>query len=663
MNIVLQFLLHYGVIVLFAGVFAQQLGLPAPGGTLLLGAGTLCSTGHMSLFAAILASLLACLIADGCWYQVGRLRGSKQTKRLQPSKSRLADYVQNHAAHFGRHGYVALLLSKFVPGPNMVSMLAGRAGIARPRMVVLDTLASTAWICGYIAVGYEFSTQLQRVADMSAHFAGVLLLLAVTSVVVISVIKFVRRQCVNRPRHAALALSGVLLLSNAAAIAQSNSISSLSLSSPLQRSIPSGAASGDVMRLTLSDALKMSLKYNLGGVESGENARIARGQRLVALSKLLPDVSVGVTENVNQTSMSTLGIKLPGVPSVVGPYSYSSAGVDFKQTLFSVESIQRLRAARSSEQAAQLSYQDTLDVLTLTVGNAYLQVLEASARIDAEEAQVRNAQALYDHARAEYEAGSAPRIDATRTEVQLHSEQYNLSVARNDLAIAKLQLARAIGLPLDQAFELADDLPYADLHPETLEDALKIAQHGRKDLREAEENVKAAGLSLSATKAERYPVLQANGGYADVGTTFGHSHGTFNFNAGVKMEVFTGGKIKGEIAQAEASVRMRKAQAQDMVGEIDYEVRAAFLNLNAAKEQVEVGRLNVDLANENLSRSKDRFTSGVTDSVEVVQSEQALASANNQYIASVYNHNLAKLAIARALGVARVGYSEYLGEK
>ena len=196
-----------------------------------------------------------------------------------------------------------------------------------------------------------------------------------------------------------------------------------------------------------------------------------------------------------------------------------------------------------------------------------------------------------------------------------------------------------------------------------MEDALKIAQHGRKDLREAEENVKAAGLSLSATKAERYPVLQANGGYADVGTTFGHSHGTFNFNAGVKMEVFTGGKIKGEIAQAEASVRTRKAQAQDMVGEIDYEVRAAFLNLNAAKEQVEVGRLNVDLANENLSRSKDRFTSGVTDSVEVVQSEQALASANNQYIASVYNHNLAKLAIARALGVARSGYSEYLGEK
>jgi len=545
----------------------------------------------------------------------------------------------------------------------MVSMLAGRAGIARPRMVLLDALASTAWICGYIAVGYECSKQLQRVADMSAHFGGILLLVVLTSVVVIGVVKLVRRQRINSPRRAALALSSVLLLSNAAAIAQSGGISSLSLSSPLQRSVPGGTASGDVMRLTLSDALKMSLQYNLGGVESGENARIARGQRLVALSKLLPDVSFGVSENVNQTSMSTLGIKLPEIPSVVGPYSYSSAGIDFKQTLFSVESIQRLRAARSSEQAAQLSYQDTLDVLTLTVGNAYLQVLEASARIDAEDAQVRNAQALYDHARAEYEAGSAPRIDATRTEVQLHSEQYNLSVARNDLAIAKLQLARAIGLPLDQAFELADNLPYADLHPTTMEDALKIAQHGRKDLREAEENVKAAGLSLSATKAERYPVLQANGGYADVGTTFGHSHGTFNFNAGVKMEVFTGGKIKGEIAQAEASVRTRKAQAQDMVGEIDYEVRAAFLNLNAAKEQVEVGRLNVDLANENLSRSKDRFTSGVTDSVEVVQSEQALASANNQYIASVYNHNLAKLAIARALGVARSGYSEYLGEK
>ena len=129
------------------------------------------------------------------------------------------------------------------------------------------------------------------------------------------------------------------------------------------------------------------------------------------------------------------------------------------------------------------------------------------------------------------------------------------------------------------------------------------------------------------------------------------------------MPIFTGGRIKGDITQAEAQLRQRKAEAENLRGQVDYDVRTAFLNLNAAKEQVDVAQRNVELANESLARSKDRFTSGVTDSVEVVQAEQALASANDQYITSLYNHNFAKLSLARALGVARTSYSQYLGGK
>ena len=128
-------------------------------------------------------------------------------------------------------------------------------------------------------------------------------------------------------------------------------------------------------------------------------------------------------------------------------------------------------------------------------------------------------------------------------------------------------------------------------------------------------------------------------------------------------KVFTGGRIKGDITQAEATLRQRKAEAENLRGQIDYDVRTAYLNLNAAKEQVDVARRNVELANDNLARSKDRFSSGVTDSVEVVQAEQSLASANDQYITSLYNHNLAKLSLARALGVARTSYNQYLAGK
>src|SRR5229473_230261 len=448
-----------------------------------------------------------------------------------------------------------------------------------------------------------------------------------------------------------------ILIGGTTAIAQNTAITG---------SVSSGPASDELVQLTLRDAIKMALRYNLGAIESGQNAQIARGQRLLALSNLLPQVSAGASENVQQVNLATFGFnkfKIAGIPNVVGPFSYSSVDGSVSQTLFSFESIQRFRSARTAEQAAQLNYQDILDVVTLTVGNAYLQIIENSSRIRAQEAQVQNARALYDRAVDQVQAGTAPRIDATRTEVQLHTEEYNLSIARNNFAVAKLALARAIGLPLGQTFEIADQLPYADIAPLTTAEALDIAYKARSDFRSALNSQKSAAQTLSAAKGERYPTVAVNGDYGDIGPTFGHSHGDFTFQAGIRVPLFTGGRIKGDITQAAAELRQRKAEAENIRGQIDYDVRTAFLNLNAAKEQVEVAKQNVALANESLARSKDRFTSGVTDTVEVVQSEQALASANDQYITSLYNHNFSKLSLARALGVARTNYEQYLGGK
>jgi outer membrane protein TolC len=463
--------------------------------------------------------------------------------------------------------------------------------------------------------------------------------------------------------HFTIRRAGVAVLAMAALMCGAMSADGQSAAGQASGSVPSGSATSEVVQLTLRDAIKQGLRYNLATIESGENARIARGERLVALSKLLPQVDAGVSEYVQQTDLSTIGIKAPGIPTIVGPFSYSSADASVNQTLFSFEAIQRFRAARTAEQAAELSYQDVMDVVTLAIGNAYLETIEANSRIEAQEAQVQNAKALNDQARDEVESGTVPRIDLTRTEVQLHTEEYNLSVARNNFDVAKLNLGRAIGLPLGQEFELADQLPYSDINPPSVEDAIATANRARSDLRAAIDSQRAAQENLSAAKAERYPVIAANGDYGDVGKTFGHSHGNFSFQTGVSVPVFTGGRIKGDITQAEAELQQRKAETDNLRGQIDYDVRTAYLNLNAAKEQITVAKQNVDLANENLARSKDRFTSGVTDSVEVVQAEQSLASADDQYITSLYDHNLAKLSLARALGVAFSNYDQYLGGK
>jgi len=433
-------------------------------------------------------------------------------------------------------------------------------------------------------------------------------------------------------------------------------------SSSVTGSVPSGTATNTVVPLSLRDAVTMAVRYNLGSFESAQNERAARGERLIALSSLLPQIDAGVSERVNQVSTATLGIpKNPIIPPVLGPFGYSGTDVSLNQTLFSLPAIRRYQAARDAEQAAQLSYQDVLDVVTLTVGSAYLQVIEANSRVEAQEAQVRNAKALFDQATSEYESGTRPRIDVARTEVQLHTEEYTLSVDRNSFATAKIALARAIGLPLGQEFTLTDQLPYADLQPPTVEEALEQADESRSDLRASRDLEKAADRALSAAKSQRLPSVSTQTDLSDVGKTFGHSHGNFEFQAGVRMPIFTGERIKGEIEQARAGAEQRKAEAENLRGQVDYDVRTAFLNLNAATEQVNVARRNLDLANENLTRSKDRFSSGVTDSVEVVQAEQSLASANDQYITSTYNHNLSKLELARALGIARNSYSEYLG--
>jgi len=415
-------------------------------------------------------------------------------------------------------------------------------------------------------------------------------------------------------------------------------------------SVPSGTATSEVLGLTLRDAIARAVRYNLGVIETGENARNARGQRLIALSGLLPHVTASATQTVNQISLVPSGIsqaRIPGVsfPAVIGPFSYVEAGGNLSWTLFSYESIQRFRAARTAEQAAKLSYNDTLDAITLTVGSIYLQVIEATSRITAQEAQVRNAQASYDQALRQFEAGTAPRIDVTRTQVQLRTEQYSLSVTRNNFSIAKLTLSRAIGLPLGQPFQIADELPYADISPPSVDEALRLAFKTRSDSLSARAAQKAAERALSAARAERYPVAAAKGNYSAVGSTFEQSRGTFTFQAGISIPVFTGGQIAGDITQAEAALRQRSAEAENIRG------------------QVAVTRQNVDLANETLSRSKDRFAAGVTDSVEVVQSEQSLASANDQYITALYNHNVAKLSLAHSLGVARTDYSQYLGGK
>jgi outer membrane protein TolC len=115
--------------------------------------------------------------------------------------------------------------------------------------------------------------------------------------------------------------------------------------------------------------------------------------------------------------------------------------------------------------------------------------------------------------------------------------------------------------------------------------------------------------------------------------------------------------------QADARLEESRDRLDNLRAQIDSDVRAALLNLQSAAAQVNVARSNIDLAEETLTQSSDRFSAGVADSVEVVQSQEAVASAHEQYISSLYSYNYAKISLVRALGIAEAGVKEYFKGK
>jgi outer membrane protein TolC len=430
-------------------------------------------------------------------------------------------------------------------------------------------------------------------------------------------------------------------------------------------SVPETKLSPEPLPISFLDAIDRGLKQNLGLLLSGDNTLAARGAKWKELSNLLPNVVAKGEEDVQQTSLSALGLKIPiaGFPRVLGPFNYLDVRAFLDQSVFNWNYIQKERAAAQSLKAAAYSYQDARELVVLITGNAYLEAIAEAARVETAEAQVRTAQTLYDRSVDQQKAGVSPAIDTLRAQVELQSRQQQLIVARNDFAKQKLALSRIIGLALGQEFILTDKAPYDMLVPPTLEESLRRAYAARADYQAALAQARAAELSRRAASAELYPTFDLEGDFGDIGVNPGTSNGTFHVAGTLTVPIFQGGKTHADVLQAEAELRQAKARLEDLRGQIDNDVRTALLDLNAASDQVQVARSTVDLAEQTLTQAQDRFTAGVTDNLEVVQAQESVASAHENYISSLYAHNLAKVELARALGNAEQGVKQYLKGK
>lgn len=429
-----------------------------------------------------------------------------------------------------------------------------------------------------------------------------------------------------------------------------------------QGSVASGQATGDVLGLSLDDTIQRGLKNNLGAILSGTQTASARAQQLSQLQSLLPDAEFTAHEAVQQVDLAAEGLRIPGFPTIIGPFGYTDLRASLGWSLVNVKSLRTYMAEKHQFKAAQLSEQDARDEVVLTVGNAYMLVLADQSRVQSFQAQVATAKVSLDQANSNHEAGTSPKLDVLRAQVDYQSLEQQLIVAQNGLEKDKLALARVIGLPLEQKFNLTDEAPYAVFDHLDVDATIKQAHANRKDLASMLEQTKAAEDQRKAATADRYPTVRFDGDYGDIGVNVAHSHETFDAQGTLSVPVFKEYGLRGEAQIAQSQLDTQKAQLSDFSAQVDADVRDALLDIEAAQKQVEVARSSVDLANEALSEAQQRYAAGVSDNLAVSQAQQSVARANDQYVSSLYRDNVAKLSLARALGAGEQ-YKNYVGGK
>jgi outer membrane protein TolC len=431
--------------------------------------------------------------------------------------------------------------------------------------------------------------------------------------------------------------------------------------SSLEDSVESGIAAQEPIPLTLIDAIHRGLKSNLAVISGDLDARIAEAEKLRDLSDLLPKVNGQLSSMSQQVNLAAYGFTgFAGISQVIGPFSLVDARATLSQPIVDMQRIHNLRESKENIKAVALSNQSTREMVVLTVMDLYFRTVSAASRVNAVEAQVVSAEALNKRAADLKSAGVVPGIDVLRAQVELQSVQQRRIQAKNDLSREKLNLARAIGLPLAQEFTIADSLPGGASPEISLSELFERAYANRPEVKASDARLRAAEEAVKAAKAENLPTVHFDANYGVIGPRPNDSHGTYAVAGAVQFPIFNS-RSKSDTMEKEALLHQRQAQMDSLHGRVELEVREALLELQSSEEQYKVAQSALTLVREQLTQAQDRFAAGVANNLEVVQAQEALALADENLIRSLYGFNAARAALAHATGVTEKSVEEVFG--
>jgi outer membrane protein TolC len=413
------------------------------------------------------------------------------------------------------------------------------------------------------------------------------------------------------------------------------------------------------LKLTLRDAVGLALKQNPQVILATLNTAQAQQDRLLARSELLPQVNGHVQESVNRVNLeAAIGFTFPGFPRHVGPYWVSQAGANFSAPLFDLTLWRRYKAAQYGIDASRAGEISAREESVLLVVSQYLGSQRAAADVQAAQSRVDLAQALFDQAADLQKNGVGTGLDTLRSNVTLQNEKQRLIVARTQLETSLFGLSRLLNLDPRQKVELADPVSFFDTPAVNADQTLESAWRARPEMRQILSDEQRAELEMRAAGDQRLPRLTLTGYWAEQGLTPGTAFPVYQYQWGIDVPVFTGGRIGAERARAEITIRQLKQQEVDLRNRIALEVKTSIVELASARNQVDVANLGVQLARQSVEQSRDRFQAGVTNNVEVIQAQDELARANDNQIAALYRYNQSRADLAHAAGQMEALYAK-----
>jgi outer membrane protein TolC len=296
------------------------------------------------------------------------------------------------------------------------------------------------------------------------------------------------------------------------------------------------------------------------------------------------------------------------------------------------------------------------------VATAYLHAIADASDVDNATALEKADEVALQHAHDAHIAGTAANLDELRARVQLQSQQQALIAAQNAEQKDLILLKREIGIDPGQKIVLTDPAPYTDLAEQTPAEVRAVAYKNRQDYQNLQNQVIEVRALHAAYRAQRLPSLSFSGNYGIDKVNGSPSHGVFAAMGTLNVPIFREASLRGNTDASAAQLAAINAQLDDLRSKIDQQVRSSLLDAAAAKQLVDVAKSNVDLATQELSDETDRVNAGVDDNLRLVTAQASLASAQSNYVQSLYRYNLSKLALARSAGVIELQYRAYLGK-